>query len=315
MRKLLAAVFAVAIATSVTACAPRTAADMYSSLKAECGTAKPGKNVASVTTEETKGSKVPTIKFPTGIDSTKIETKVISAGKGPKITGGQFISFEFVQAVGKTGKLSGNSKFDGTDTQSQYLDAGSNLCKAFGGVTEGSRVALLIPSSIMSAGEKNPSSGVIIFDVKKVFLPHAVGDEQNNQNGMPTIIRATTGQPTVQFAKGDAPKELKVVPLIKGWGEEVNADRGQKVMIHYAGWVWSTQVKFDSSWDNKRPVQFDLATGSLIDGMVKGLDGQKVGSQVLIVIPPSLGYKDQELQNIPANSTLIFVVDILGVTK
>jgi peptidylprolyl isomerase len=86
-------------------------------------------------------------------------------------------------------------------------------------------------------------------------------------------------------------------------------------MIHYAGWVWNTHVKFDSSWDNKRPVQFDLATGSLIDGMIKGLDGQKVGSQLLIVIPPSLGYKDQELQNIPANSTLIFVVDILGVTK
>ena len=315
MRKLLAAVFAVAIATTLTACAPHTSADMFTSLKAECGTAKPGKNVASVTTEDVKGAKVPAIKFPLGIDSTKIETKVISVGKGPKITGNQFISFEFAQANGATGKVSGNSKFDGTDTQSQFLDPGSNLCKAFGGVTEGSRVALLIPSSLMGAGEKNPSSGVIVFDIKKVFLPHAVGDEQNNQNGLPTVIRATTGQPTVQFANGDAPKDLKIVPLIKGWGEEVNADRGQKVMIHYAGWVWNTHVKFDSSWDNKRPVQFDLATGSLIDGMIKGLDGQKVGSQLLIVIPPSLGYKDQELQNIPANSTLIFVVDILGVTK
>ncbi|MCX8529163.1 MAG: FKBP-type peptidyl-prolyl cis-trans isomerase [Rhodoluna sp.] len=315
MRKLLAAVFAVVIATSLTACAPRTASDMFTSLKAECGTAKEGKNVAQVTTTQTAGSKVPTLNFPIGIDSKTIETKVITEGKGPKITGGQYINFEFAQAVGATGKVSGNSKFDGTDAQSQFLDASSNLCKAFGGVREGSRVALLIPSSIMSAGEKVPSSGVIVFDIKKVYLPHAVGDEQGNQNGLPTVIRATNGQPTVQFANGSAPKELTVVPLIKGWGEQIASDHGEKVMIHYAGWVWNTHVKFDSSWDNKRPVQFDLATRSLIDGMVKGLNGQTVGSQVLLVIPPSLGYKAQELQNIPANSTLIFVVDILGVTK
>jgi len=315
LRKLLAAVFAVVIATSLTACAPRTASDMFTSLKAECGTAKEGKNVAQVTTTQTAGSKVPTLNFPIGIDSKTIETKVITEGKGPKITGGQYINFEFAQAVGATGKVSGNSKFDGTDAQSQFLDAGSNLCKAFGGVREGSRVALLIPSSIMSAGEKVASSGVIVFDIKKVYLPHAVGDEQNNQSGLPTVIRATTGQPTLQFANGSAPKELKVVPLIKGWGEQIASDRGEKVMIHYSGWVWNTHVKFDSSWDNKRPVQFDLATGSLIEGMVKGLNGQTVGSQVLLVIPPSQGYKAQEIQNIPANSTLIFVVDILGVTK
>lgn len=288
---------------------------MFSTLKAECGTAKEGKNVAQVTTSDVSGSKVPTISFPIGIDSKTIETKVITSGSGPKITGGQYINFEFAQAVGSTGKMSGSSKFDGTDIQAQYLDAGSNLCKAFGGVREGSRVALLVPSSIMSAGEKVASSGVIVFDIKKVFLPHAVGDEQNNENGLPTVIRATTGQPTLQFATGNAPTDLKVVPLIKGWGEKVAADKGQKLMIHYSGWVWNTHVKFDSSWDQKKPVQFDFATGSLIDGMVKGLNGQTVGSQVLLVIPPSLGYKSQEQTNIPANSTLIFVVDILGVTK
>jgi hypothetical protein len=315
LRKVLAAVFAVVIATSLTACAPHKTGDMYSTLKAECGTAKTGTSAEQISIANATGTKVPTISFPIGIDSTKIETKVLSAGKGPKITGGQYISFEFAQANGATGKVSGNSKWDGTDTQSQYLDAGSNLCKAFGGVTEGSKVALLIPSSIMSAGEKVQSSGVIVFDIKKVFLPHAVGDEQNNQSGLPTVIRAATGQPTVQFANGNPPTTLKTATLVKGWGEQVAANRGQKLMIHYVGWVWNTHVKFDSSWDNKRPVQFDFASGSLIDGMVKGLDGQTVGSQVLLVIPPSLGYKNKEMQSIPANSTLIFVVDILGVTK
>ena len=315
MRKLLAAVFAVAIATSLTACAPRTAADMYSGLKAECGTAVAGKNVASVSVKKAADSKVPEIIFPTGIDSKEIETKVIAAGTGPKITGSQFISFEFAQASGATGELTGSTKFDGTDIQSQYLDPTGSLCKAFGGVTEGSRVALLIPSELMSAGEEVASAGVILFDIKRVYLPHAVGDEQSNQNGLPTVIRATNGLPTIQFASGDAPTELKVAPLIKGWGEKLVPDSGQKVMMHYAGWVWNSQTKFESSWDNKQPVEFDFATNSLIDGMLQGLKGQTVGSQVLLVIPPALAYKDQVSEAIPANSTLIFVVDILGINK
>jgi len=315
LRKLLAAVFAVAIATSLSACAPRSAADMYSGLKAECGEVKTGKNVASVIVKNATDSKVPLITFPTGIDSEEIETKVITVGKGPKITGSQSISFEFAQASGATGELTGNTKFDESDLQSQYLTPEGGLCKAFGGVTEGSRVALLIPSAIMNSGGEVPSSGVIVFDIKKIYLPHAAGDEQSNQNGLPTIIRATTGLPTIQFASGAAPTELKIAPLIKGWGEKLVPDSGQKIMIHYSGWVWSSQSKFQSSWDNKQPVEFDYATGSLIDGMIQGLKDQTVGSQVMLVIPPALAYKDQASETIPANSTLIFVIDILGVAK
>jgi peptidylprolyl isomerase len=288
---------------------------MYSGLTAECGEVKTGKNVASVKVTNGTNSKVPVITFPTGIDATVIETKVITVGKGPKITGSQFVSFEFAQASGATGEMTGNTKFDGTDIQSQYLQADGELCKAFGGVTEGSRVALLIPSAIMNSGEEEASSGVIVFDIKKVYLPRAVGDEQSNQSGLPTIIRATNGMPTIQFTTGAAPTELKVVPLIKGWGEKLVPDSGQKLMIHYAGWVWSSQSKFESSWDNKQPVEFSYATGSLIDGMVQGLKDQTVGSQVMLVIPPALAYKDQASETIPANSTLIFVIDILGVAK
>jgi peptidylprolyl isomerase len=288
---------------------------MYSGLTAECGEVKTGKNVASVKVTNGTDSKVPVITFPTGIDATVIETKVITVGKGPKITGSQFVSFEFAQASGATGEMTGNTKFDGTDIQSQYLQADGELCKAFGGVTEGSRVALLIPSAIMNSGEEEASSGVIVFDIKKVYLPRAVGDEQSNQSGLPTIIRATNGMPTIQFTTGAAPTELKVVPLIKGWGEKLVPDSGQKLMIHYAGWVWSSQSKFESSWDNKQPVEFSYATGSLIDGMVQGLKDQTVGSQVMLVIPPALAYKDQASETIPANSTLIFVIDILGVAK
>ena len=55
-----------------------------------------------------------------------------------------------------------------------------------------------------------------------------------------------------------------------------------------------------------------LQSGSIIDGWIKGLVGQTVGSQVLLVIPPDLAYGATEQGTIPANSTLVFVVDILA---
>ena len=58
-----------------------------------------------------------------------------------------------------------------------------------------------------------------------------------------------------------------------------------------------------------RPASFTLK--NTVAGWQQGLAGQKVGSQVLLVIPPSLGYGNQEQNKIPANSTLFFVVDIL----
>lgn len=315
MRKFIAAFFALALATTLTGCASHTAADMYNSLQSVCGTYKGGTNVDVVKVKTTADSKIPTIEFPLGIDSKKIETKVLTEGKGPKITGNQNITFDFAQAVGKTGKIAGNSSFTGEDIQTQFLEKGTKLCGALAGVREGSTVAVLIPSNIMSAGEETPSSAVIVFKIKQVFLPTAVGTDRGNANGLPTVIRATNGVPTLQFTAAEAPKELRTHVLIEGWGEEVAANRGQKITVHYAGWVWSNQSRFEASWDNGRPSTFELAKNSLIDGMVQGLDGQKVGSQVMIVIPPSLGYKDVAMQNIPANSTLIFVVDILGVTK
>jgi peptidylprolyl isomerase len=84
-------------------------------------------------------------------------------------------------------------------------------------------------------------------------------------------------------------------------------------MVHYAGYTWADGAKFDSSWDKKTPATFTLTDGSVITGFLDSLVGQKVGSQIVTVIPPSLGYKDQPQGTIPANSTLVFVIDILGI--
>jgi peptidylprolyl isomerase len=117
----------------------------------------------------------------------------------------------------------------------------------------------------------------------------------------------------VQIPKSQAPSELKILDLIKGRGETVEI--GDKVTLHYSGFLWSSGAKFDSSWDTGAPVQWDLTETGFIKGFVDALDGAVVGSQVLAVIPPSAGYGDQASETIPANSTLVFVIDILGVDK
>ena len=68
---------------------------------------------------------------------------------------------------------------------------------------------------------------------------------------------------------------------------------------------------FDSSWTRKSPATFGIGTGNVIPGWDKGLVGKKVGSRVLLVVPPADGYGDRAQAKIPANSTLVFVVDIL----
>ena len=107
------------------------------------------------------------------------------------------------------------------------------------------------------------------------------------------------------------PDTLVVQPLITGTGPVVTA--GQTITVHYTGVIWDSGKKFDSSWDGGAPVDFAIGEGQVIAGWDQGLVGQTVGSQVLLVIPPALGYGEsgQPDAGISGTDTLVFVVDIL----
>ncbi|MFD0346804.1 FKBP-type peptidyl-prolyl cis-trans isomerase [Kitasatospora aburaviensis] len=106
-----------------------------------------------------------------------------------------------------------------------------------------------------------------------------------------------------------APTELQQAVLIKGEGKQVKA--GQTLVVQYTGVLWSNGQQFDSSWSHGGAQALQIGTGSVIEGWDKGLVGQTVGSRVELVVPPALGYKDQAQGAVPANSTLVFVIDIL----
>jgi peptidylprolyl isomerase len=116
-------------------------------------------------------------------------------------------------------------------------------------------------------------------------------------------------------APKQAPKKLEVIPLIKGTGPAIK--EGDSVTVNYLGDVWGRGEKpFDNSYGRDAPTTFPLTKGGLIDGWIKGLSGVKVGSRVLLIVPPKLGYGkagNSQIQ-VSGTDTLVFVIDVLGVT-
>lgn len=293
---------------------------MTQGTKVVCDGRYDGPNAAKIEASTDLKAK-PDAKFPTPLTSTKIESKVIVEGKGIKFTGGQSIEMEYQIYNAGTGALIQGSSFNGTDYATQYSKPGEHpdFCNALAGAREGSRVAMLFPPAFAHNNQGIPEMKVsatdsllFIFDLKKVMLHQAAGDDQMPQSGMPNIVFTTDGLPGLTLPKFDAPTETRVETLIKGRGAEVKKD--QVVTINYAGFVWDSGVKFESSWDNGEPTQFQVSDGQLIPGFLKALVGQKIGSRVVAVIPPKDAYGNQDQGLIPANSTLIFVIEILGVS-
>jgi peptidylprolyl isomerase len=106
------------------------------------------------------------------------------------------------------------------------------------------------------------------------------------------------------------PSGLQYIDLVEGTGP--TPTRGQRVSVHYTGWLKDGK-KFDSSVDRGKPIQFTLGTGQVIKGWDEGLATMKVGGKRRLTIPPEIGYGDRDVGPIPANSVLIFEVELLAV--
>jgi FKBP-type peptidyl-prolyl cis-trans isomerase FkpA len=93
-------------------------------------------------------------------------------------------------------------------------------------------------------------------------------------------------------------------------GAGAEAKAGQRVQVHYTGWLTDGR-KFDSSRDRDKPFEFSLGGGTVIRGWDEGVAGMKVGGVRKLVIPPLLGYGARAIGPIPASSTLVFEVELL----
>ena len=104
--------------------------------------------------------------------------------------------------------------------------------------------------------------------------------------------------------------QLLISDLVVGTGTEAIA--GKHIVVNYKGTLIDG-TEFDSSYSRGVPFDFDLGAGQVIAGWEQGFEGMKVGGKRKLVIPANLAYGDRAIGPIPANSTLVFEVELLDV--
>ena len=246
---------------------------------------------------------------------------VLVKGSGDAAEEGDTVIFDFVFVNGRTGDEYGSSYTVGeaaSVTLNDQLLRG--VRQGLIGAQAGSRVVVAISPEDgygLQGGDpdndlKADDTLVFVADITEIRHPlgRAKGEAVTPVAGLPTVTLADNGAPTITVPETDPPVELVVQPLIEGTGAVIES--GQTITVHYTGVLWGTGQPFDSSWD-KSPTNFPIGTGGVIAGWDKGLVGQKVGSQILLIVPPADGYGEAGAPSagIGPTDTLVFVVDIL----
>lgn len=269
---------------------------------------------------------VPLVDFPTPfVGRTASVDTVIRADEFAAMTAdGFYVDFEATVYAGADQTVLTATSYgkEGAAPQRLAIAAGTNVLNdAFLCQRAGERFTLAgttadIFGDVSGPGLNPTDTVVVVFDVMKVYPRAASGTPQFGLDGMPAVTSAPDGRPGIAVPNTAPPTELRISTLIAGNGVEIT--EGQTVVAHYLGVIWGGAV-FDTTWDSNAPA--DLVAQSFVDnagvGVVPGfaaaLVGQKIGSRVIVSIPPSEGYPaGQEPTSIPPNSTMIFVIDILG---
>lgn len=262
----------------------------------------------------------PDIEFPTPLISDGVQATTLIEGDGPVVQEGQYILSQVNILNGTTGESISASAYD-ADNPTAFLFDQLTIPGLADGIQcqrAGARVAVTLPGDVAfpdggtPQGMTTDDSLVVVMDVVDSITAHAHGTINASQSGFPSVVRATDGRPGITFNGSEPPTEYGVSTLIAGDGEGTVAD-GDDVLLQYTGVVWNGDAPFDSSWENGQPSVLTASEDSVIPGFARALVGATVGDQLVVVIPPDLGYGDTEQGSIPAGSTLVFVIDVLAI--
>jgi peptidylprolyl isomerase len=254
--------------------------------------------------------------------STSVTTLV--KGTGDKIADGDTVSTYLYLGDGTTQK---DAYSDYTNGSPESIPNNSQLSDVFvkllADATYGSRVVAVASASDLFGASGNSQLGVAPTDtlvvvadlVEKAAVSPTPTDDQPHDaspSTQPTVV-ATDGKPTGLDFTGIAEPALDTpvqrVILKEGTGAVIKAT--DTVTMNYLGEVYQGKTPFDESY-TKTPLTSALS--GLIQGWTIGLTGVKVGSRVLLQIPPAYGYgADGSGATIPGNATLWFVIDVQSV--
>jgi len=267
--------------------------------------------------------KTPTVTFKTKPLSVKLTTtKVVTAGRGIKMSKANKIVMQYALYSGKDGRQIQSSfgkDLVHLDLSSAQLMTG--LGKGLVGQQANSMLLVAIPPVDGFGAKGNAQAGVgptdtLVFLISVLSagtpLKKAGGFAVQPKAGLPTALVDGAKPAQITVPKTAAPTKLIAQPLIKGAGPLVR--KGQNIKVNYTGVLWKDGKKFDASGDHGAPVDIEIGTGRVIPGWDKGLVGQTVGSRILLVVPPADGYGTRGSPPIGPKDTMVFVVDILDAT-
>nr|WP_245190130.1 FKBP-type peptidyl-prolyl cis-trans isomerase [Leucobacter exalbidus] len=277
------------------------------------------------------------------VTAKKLERSVITEGDGKVAKEGQSVTVSMAMFNGKTGASIQQQPASAVPLVKDTLNdwAYEGLRCALPGET----VGIVAPYNDFFGSEMEPEatglegftkkdSIVIVMQVEEIndaaaaeepvaptnepgtlepdeLLKKAEGTAKDAPEGFPTVKLAKDGAPTITMPKGDAPKKLEVATIIEGDGETV--EPGDRVYVNYRGVIWRTGEEFDSSWSRGEAANF--TTTGVIGGFQQALEGQKVGSQIISVVPAEDGgYGADGLTQMghEPDDVMVFVLDILG---
>jgi hypothetical protein len=268
-----------------------------------CDAAAPSGAASDAVTVDGAVGEESTATFDFPLEIPALQTTVIEEGSGDAVESGELVAFALTAFSAETGEKLGSVGYGEDPTLPAQISPDNPIGQVLGCASPGARVVAAFPPSDPNAGE------VYVFDFLDIVPNAAWGEPQEPVEGMPTVTLDDDGAPTIELPGGEAPTAVELETLKKGDGATVAP--GDTVLVQYTGVKWSDGSVFDSSWEAGTPASFQ--TTGVVDGFRQALEGQTVGSQVVVVIPPAAGYGEEgSSDNELAGETLVFVVDILG---
>ena len=320
-RLLLAALACASLLLTACAASPASTTSPSSATPSPSGTASPTATPSvkvsdslsgiTVTGDRLKAPKV-TFKAPFTIDQTRV--KVLVEGKGAPALADGWVEVHYHGVNGRTGKVFDESFSRKASVVFPLTGVIPGFTKGLTDQRAGSRVLIGIPGSdgydaaggSADAGIEVGDTLLFVVDIVSVSLNAPSGKAVQPPAGLPTVSTGT-GKPTVTIPPdAKPPSKMVVQTLIQGTGRKVAQD--DTIVVHYLTVSWKTGQVVEEKFAS--PDSGNLA--DTIPGWKKGLVGKRVGSRVLLVLPPADGYpKGSNNPPIEAGDTVVYVVDLL----
>jgi peptidylprolyl isomerase len=286
----------------------------------------PGDTIAGLEVSGDYGS-APEVTVDEPLDLAESQSEVLAEGDGNPIVEGEQALLHLYVANGTNGEKALSTYDQGVPAAFQMTEAQlfKSVVDATVGQNVGSRVVVAAPPEEAFGPEGAPQfkltgedDVVFVVDIMSVqpteVLDGPEGDEVTDlPEDLPTVQERDDQVTGIGFedAPNQPPKQLEVVTLVEGDGPEVR--EGSMVTFDYLGQVYGSEEVFDQSY-NAEPRPFPVGVGGLIKAWDEALVGATRGSRLMIIAPPDMAYGEQgSPPTIPGDSTLVFVVDVLGV--